>query len=94
MRHTLIAFHILTHPLVQVDIVGLETPQTGLAGRDDVETAQALIVRPHAHLAPHLGQDLRRVTSPAQRPPDDLLRAPLAVEVGGVQDTSASRASS
>ncbi len=70
--------------VVDVDVVGAEPAQAGLAAGDDVLPGQARVVRPVAHRHPHLGRQQQRVPAPVDHLPGDLLREPARVDVGRV----------
>jgi hypothetical protein len=79
--------------LVQVDVVGLQPLQRGVAGTADVAGGQEGVVGPVAHRAIELGGDDRLVTAPlaaGEPPADDLLGDALtllpAVDVGRVEE--------
>jgi len=79
--------------LVQVDPVGLEAPQRGLALADDAGGQQLALVGPVAHRPVDLGGDDDLVAAPAalgEPAADDLLGDALAlapaVDVGRVED--------
>ncbi|KAG0922913.1 hypothetical protein G6F32_014469 [Rhizopus arrhizus] len=62
--------------LVQVDMVGLQPAQAGLAGAADVVRRQTTIIRARPHRLVHLGRQYQAVTlaTALQPAPDDLFR--------------------
>ena len=70
--------------LVEVDVIGAEPPQAGLAGPDEVMAGEARVVRPVAHRKARLGGEDDVVTAGPKRLTDDLLRLAHRVDVGRV----------
>jgi hypothetical protein len=73
--------------LVEVDVVGLEPAEAGLAGAPDVEGGEATIVRPQAHGLVCLGRqhDVLAPATALQPPADDVFGGAVALcHVGGL----------
>jgi hypothetical protein len=75
--------------LIQVDVVGAEPLEAGLAAADDVVTGLADVVRAVAHPAVNLGRQDHPVAASLQGLAEDLLRRPLRVDIGGVEQVDA-----
>jgi hypothetical protein len=83
---------------VQVDVLGLQSPQRGFHGADDVPSRESLIVRTRPHGAAHLGgeHDALAVAACLHPAADDLLGdtswialGPVRVDVGRVDEVAA-----
>ena len=72
--------------LVEVDPVGPEPPERRLAGPDEVEAAQARVVRPRPIRPNALVASTTRSRRPAEGLAQDLLGLAVAVDVGGVDE--------
>ena len=75
--------------LVEVDIVGAEPFQAGLAGLDDVLAAGAEIVDPVPHAGQALGGDQHLLTDRAQNFAEQLFRLAIGIDIGGVEQVDA-----
>src|SRR4029079_690644 len=79
--------------LVDVDVVGLHSPEALVEGATDVERRQPALVRPVAHLAVDLGGEDGSLPSPTAggepAAEDPLGATPLAVDVGRVEEVDA-----
>jgi hypothetical protein len=78
--------------LVQVDVVGAQSPQRGVDGVEDMAPGESAVVRPLTHREADLGGQ-HVVLSPAehlpQQTPGDLFAHPHRVHVGGVEERDA-----
>jgi hypothetical protein len=72
--------------LVQVDVIGAQAAQAGLAAGDDVVKGQAGVVRAVAHGHPDLGGEQQLVPAAPQDLAHDLLGLAAGVDVGGVDE--------
>jgi len=76
--------------LVEVEIVGAEAFQAGLAGRHDVAAGAADFVRPVAHRHAELARQHDLVAAIAERLTEHLLGlAAVAVDVGSIEQRNA-----
>ena len=75
--------------LVEVDVVGAEPAQAGLALADDPPARVAVMFGSVAHRAVHLGREDDVVAAAGERLADDLLRLAGGVHVGGVDEVDA-----
>lgn len=76
--------------LVEVDVVGLESPEAGFAAFDDVESAGSNGVRLVGHSAVYLGCEKHVVTFSValKRLANELFRCAFAVDVRGVEEVN------
>ena len=70
--------------LVQVDVVGAQAPQAGLASPDEVLAREPGVVRPGAHGETRLGGDQGIAPPALEDLAHDLLRAAVRIDVGRV----------
>ena len=75
--------------VVQVDPVGTEAAQAGLASPQDVPAGLADVVRAVAHPGVHLGADEDLVAPTSEGPSQELLGLAALVGVGGVEQVDA-----
>ncbi len=71
--------------LVQVDIIGGEAAQAGLAGRYQVVARQPKVVRSRPHRREGLGGDLHTLPPALQRRAEHFFGEPFRIDVGGVE---------
>jgi hypothetical protein len=75
--------------LIEVDVIGAEPAQAGIATADDVMPRQPGVVGPIAHGHPHLGREQDVLAGNRQRLGDDLLGQSGRICVGGVDEVHA-----
>jgi len=71
--------------LVQIDVVRPETSQAGLAGAHDVIPGLADGIDVVSHSTVHFGRDQHVVAMPSESLAEYLLREPLRIDVGGIE---------
>jgi hypothetical protein len=77
--------------LVQIDVVGSQALETGVDRAEDVFAGQAALVGARAHLEKYFGRQYHLVARGeiTQRFADDLLAAPIRVDIRGVKEVDA-----